>query len=98
PANITLSLHDSLPTSEWYPHCAIKREHWATRSLYSHRCFHDPGKRGSSYFEYLQVGRDALHGARDLGRDRPARWRSAGLSRLPRSEEHTSELQSPDHL
>ncbi len=43
---------------------------WASGSPYSHRRFHDSGKRGSSYLEYLQGGRDALHGARDLGRDR----------------------------
>src|SRR6266567_587711 len=44
--------------------------------------FHDLGKGGSSYLEYLQRRRDALHGARDLGRDRAARRQSAGLPRL----------------
>src|SRR5215216_4105291 len=48
----------------------------------------------STLFPYTTLFRSKGAGLRPPGRPPPAR----GLSRAFRSEEHTSELQSPDHL
>src|SRR5258708_20718930 len=55
----------------------------------------------TTLFRSARSWRGAPRGARDRGRGSPARAdrRAGRTTRVPdRSEEHTSELQSPDHL
>src|SRR5258708_24910835 len=51
----------------------------------------------STLFPYTTLFR-SLDFAACLGRARVSLWRLQGARDYPRSEEHTSELQSPDHL
>src|SRR5207244_11498801 len=83
----TLSLHDALPILRHFVGSRIRR---GDRRL--HRGIHFSRQLGVDAIEPLPV-EDLLlgePGAQDRNR--------IALAAPPRSEEHTSELQSPDHL
>src|SRR5207253_9459940 len=91
-ATATLSLHDALPISP-----VARRLRHAVAAVHEH----DGGKRAAAVGPRL-VGRNAEGlaggGVGEGQRGRATREEDRGGKRRPRSEEHTSELQSRGHL
>src|SRR5207244_10117855 len=95
---VPLSLHDALPILR-----TARRYCWQILPKLVHDLLHSrfPGERGAAVLAMLAVRRTVLgRGAAvgDAGRGGRARAEPAGDRAVQRSEEHMSELQSPDHL
>src|SRR5207244_6807768 len=94
PALYTLPLHDALPI--WPPGVPASQAGAALRRTAAARG-DGPGNRAAA--AGLPDGRAALEPRREAPRADARRRRRAPVGlRDHRSEEHTSELQSPDHL